>query len=118
SLLAQTTHSNTHVHLGWVLCFFPSWTVLPPGPQEQWVALMAPGDQVKLTVHLGQGRTGKCSVLLHIFLLGFLVEETPCEHGENMQTPHRKAREIAHLSTEGLGRTCPPEPIFSLDVVV
>src|SRR4029434_7181641 len=41
-------------------------------------------------------------------LLGFLVEETPCEHGENMQTPHRKAREIAHLST--LGRTCPPEP--------
>ena len=28
-------------------------------------------------------------------LLGFLVEETPCEHGENMQTPHRKAREIA-----------------------
>src|SRR4029434_370019 len=40
------------------------------------------------------------------FLLGFLVEETPCEHGENTQTPHRKAREIAHLSTEGLGRTC------------
>src|SRR4029434_2393763 len=37
-------------------------------------------------------------------LLGSLVEETPCEHGENMQTPHRKAREIAHLSTEGLGR--------------
>src|SRR4029434_1690310 len=32
-------------------------------------------------------------------------------HWENMQTPHRKAREIAHLSTEGLGRTCPPVPI-------
>ena len=31
-------------------------------------------------------------------------------HGENMQTPHRKAREIAQLSTEGLGRTYPPEP--------
>src|SRR4029434_4728802 len=44
------------------------------------------------------------------FLLGSLVEEIPCEHGENMQTPHRKIQEIAHLSTEGLGRTCPPEP--------
>src|SRR4029434_4911932 len=39
------------------------------------------------------------------FLLGYLVEETPCERGENMQTPHRKAREISYLSTEGLGRT-------------
>src|SRR4029434_6079849 len=37
-------------------------------------------------------RDGQESVLffLHVFLLGFLVEETPCEHGENMQTPHRK----------------------------
>ena len=30
------------------------------------------------------------------------MEETPCEHGENMQTPHRKAREIAIL---GVGAT-------------
>src|SRR4029434_2944521 len=50
-----------------------------------------------------------CSVLLHVFLLGFLVEETPCEHGENMQTPHRKIQEIAQLSTEGLWRASPPE---------
>ena len=42
------------------------------------------------------------------FLLGFLVEETPCEHGENMQTPHRKAREIAHLSTVHFGEDLPP----------
>src|SRR4029434_8945561 len=41
-------------------------------------------------------------------LLGFLVEETPCEHGENMQTPHRKAREIAHLSTVHSGEDLPP----------
>ena len=32
-----------------------------------------------------------CSVILHVFSVGVLSEETPCEHGENMQTPHRKA---------------------------
>src|SRR4029434_1766745 len=42
------------------------------------------------------------------FLLGSLVEETPCEHGENMQTPHRKARVIAHLSTVHSGEDLPP----------
>src|SRR4029434_9140799 len=42
------------------------------------------------------------------FLLGFLVEETPCKHRENMQTPHRKAREIAHLSTVHSGEALPP----------
>src|SRR4029434_7146427 len=42
------------------------------------------------------------------FLLGSLVEETPCEHGENMQTPHRKAWEIAHLSTVHSGEELPP----------
>ena len=46
--------------------------------------------------------------LLHVFLLGFLVQETPCEHGENMQTPHRKAQEIAHLSTVHSGEDLPP----------
>src|SRR4029434_9806423 len=33
------------------------------------------------------------------FYVGVLCGGNPCEHGENMQTPHRKAREIAHLST-------------------
>src|SRR4029434_7313892 len=42
------------------------------------------------------------------FLLGSLVEETPCEHGENMQTPHRKAQEIAHLNTVHSGEDLPP----------
>ena len=49
------------------------------------------------------------SVFLHvyIFYVGVLSGGNLCEHGENMQTLHRKAWEIAHLSTEGLGRTCP-----------
>src|SRR4029434_1225780 len=42
------------------------------------------------------------------FLSGSLVEETPCEDGENMQTPHRKALEIAHLSTVHSGEDLPP----------
>src|SRR4029434_2186236 len=47
------------------------------------------------------GTDKECSVLFCMFFCwGYLVAETPCEHGENMQTPHRKAREIAHLSTE------------------
>src|SRR4029434_10510368 len=55
----------------------------------------------------GQGWT--CVRLFCMFfLLGFLVEETPCEHGENMQTPHRKAREIAHLSTVHSREDLPP----------
>src|SRR4029434_54003 len=77
----------------------------PPGAVGSF---SAPGDQVNRLSRSGTDR----SVLffLHVFLLGSLVEETPFEHRENMQTPHRKAREIARLSTEGLGRTCPPEP--------
>ena len=84
-----------HTHAGWgcrefAFCIFPSQTVLPPGPQG---SLRRPGT--KWSEPSIQGQTGECSVLLHVFLLGFLVEETPCEHGENMQTPHRKTREIA-----------------------
>src|SRR4029434_5289793 len=73
----------------------------PPGAVGSF---SAPGDQVNRPSRLGTDR----SVLF--FLHVFLLEETPCEHGENMQNPHRKAWEIAHLSTEGLGRTCSPEP--------
>ena len=88
----------------------PSFLQDPPGAVGSF---SAPGDQAKCSVQSWSG-TGQESDLflffLHVFVLGFYVEETPCEHGENMQTPHRKAREITHLSTEGLGRTCPPEP--------
>ena len=34
------------------------------------------------------------------FLLGSLVEETPCEHWENMQTPHRKATLKGHIKVK------------------
>src|SRR4029434_8466981 len=63
-------------------------------------------DQVNCPSRSGTDR----SVLFFcmFFLLGFLLEETPCEHGENMQTPHRKAREIAHLSTVHSGEDLPP----------
>src|SRR4029434_10155338 len=77
----------------------------PPGAVGSY---SAPGDQVN---HPSRSRTyRRMFCFCMFFLLGFLLEETPCEHWKNMQTPHRKAREIAHLSTEGLGRTCPPEP--------
>src|SRR4029434_1026004 len=76
-------------------------------PQEQWAACKRPGTKSSELSIFGQGWT--CVLFFCMFfLLGFLVEETPCEHGENMQTPHRKAQEIAHLSTEGLGDS-PPE---------
>src|SRR4029434_2345908 len=74
----------------------------PPGAVGSF---SAPGDQVNHPSRSGTDR--RVLLFLHVFLLGFLLEETPCEHRENMQTPHRNAREIAYLSTEGLGRTCP-----------
>ena len=97
--LAHTTHSNTHVHfrvatqdthththaeevaVNFSSAFSHPGLSFLQGSREQWAAFMAPGDQVKWSFRLGQGRTGgECSVLLHVFLLGFLVEETPCEH--------------------------------------
>ena len=55
-----TTHSNAHVHIlggdtghthagrgrrEFDFCIFPSRTVLPPGPQEQWAAFKRPGTR-------------------------------------------------------------------------
>src|SRR4029434_7614060 len=95
----QTHTRRPEVAVNFSSAFFPSRTVLPPGPQEQWAAF-SPGTKSSGQSVLVRACTGECSVLLHVFLLGFLVEETPCEHGENMYTPHRKAREIAHLSQQ------------------
>src|SRR4029434_6198256 len=93
----RRTHTHTHVNI---------WR---RHRTHTHTACKRPGTKSSKLSIFGQGWT--CVLFfLHVFLLGFLVEETPCEHGENMQTPHRKAREIARLSTEGLGRTCPPEP--------
>src|SRR4029434_293367 len=81
--------------------------VLPQGaPGAVGSLLRRTGTRPSVQSNLGQGQDRR-AIFLHVFVLGSLVEETPCEHGENMQTPHRKAREIA-LCT--LGRTCPPEP--------
>src|SRR4029434_57583 len=69
----------------------PSFLQDPPGAVGSF---SAPGDQVNRPPRSWTDRRVNCS-FLHVFLLGFLLEETPCEHGENMQTPHRKAWEIA-----------------------
>src|SRR4029434_9137384 len=106
------THTNTRagrpeVAVNLFSAFFPSWTVLPQGPPRSSGQLCsARGPSEVNRPSFGQGWT---RVLLFgmFFLLGFLLEETPCEHGENMQTPHRKAREIAHLSTVHSGEDLP-----------
>src|SRR4029434_645115 len=90
------TH-RPEVAVNLLYAFLPSWTVLPPGPPGAVGSLYAPGTKSRDPSWSGTDS----SVLLHVFLLGFLVEETPCEHRENMQTPHR----IAHLST---GENLPP----------
>src|SRR4029434_1067679 len=58
------------------------------------------------------GRDGQESELCFCssacFYVGVLCGGNPCEHGENMQTPHRKAREIAHPSTVHSGEDLPP----------
>src|SRR4029434_8561783 len=99
-LWSHTTHNITHMHfLGGdtghththacrrgrsEIC--PLHLSLPglsflQGSQEQWAAFVAPGDQVNRPSRSGTDRI----VLLFcmFFLLGFLVEDTPCEHGEN-----------------------------------
>src|SRR4029434_10441014 len=110
----DTGHTHTHTHADEVageIFLLPlthpgsSFLQDPPGAVGSF---SAPGDQVNRPSQSGMDRS--VLIFLHVSLLGFLVEETPCEHGENMQTAHRKAQEIAHLSTEGLGRSCPPEP--------
>src|SRR4029434_870018 len=69
-------------------------------PQEQWAARSARGpSEVNCPSLVRDGM---------FFLLGSLVEETPCAHGANIQTPHRKAQEIAHLSTVHSGEDLPP----------
>src|SRR4029434_4317431 len=90
SLLPQAAHCNTHVyffmeatqdththkHTNVRSAFHPSRTVLPPGPPRssgQLLSARGPSEWIMF-----------CFCMF--FLLGFLLEETPCEHGENMQT--------------------------------
>src|SRR4029434_5337859 len=125
-LWSHTTHNITHVHfLGGdtghththacrrgrsEIC--PLHLSLPglsflQGSQEQWAGCGARGpSEVNCPSLVRDGHVFCCFACF--FLLGFLVEETPCGHGENMQTPHRKAREIAHLSTVHSGEDLLP----------
>src|SRR4029434_8110753 len=105
-LLTQThthTHAHTHTHhthshhtpevaVNVISFFNPSRTVLPPGPPRSSGQLFSTRGPSEPSVLV---RDGQESVLffLHVFSVGVLSGGNPCEHGENMQTPHRKARE-------------------------
>ena len=113
----DTGHTHTHADevAGEIFLLpltHPEVLVLPQGaPGAVGSLLRRTGTRPSVQSNLGQGQDRRAIFFcLHVFVLGFYVEETPCEHRENMQTPHRNAREIAHMSTGGLGRTCPAEP--------
>src|SRR4029434_10544011 len=88
----QDTHTHTHertrrpevtVNLSSAFSH-PGLSLLqdPPGVEA---ACKRPGTKSSERSIFGQGWT--CVLFfLHVFLLGFVVQETPCEHGENMQT--------------------------------
>src|SRR4029434_1314738 len=103
----QDTHTRRpEVAVNLASAFFPSLSFLQD-PRSCGQILSARGpSEVNCPSLVRDGHVFCCSACF--FLLGFLVEETPCEHGENMQTPHRKAREIAHLSTVHSGEDLPP----------
>ena len=99
------THTHTHTHAGGttvedVLCFSPIQASSPRDSQEQWAASdAAPGDRgpspsAQSCLGQGQGQDRQASALLRVVVMGF-YGGNPGEHGENMQTPHRKAREQA-----------------------
>ena len=95
-------HGNTHTHMQvgrrWKMfsAFYPSWHP-PPGTSRSSgrPAMRRPGTKSKCSVLTwsGSGPTSICSFCM--FLLLGLYGGNPGEHGENMQTPHRKAREQA-----------------------
>ena len=109
----QDTHTHTHagkpeIAVNLVSAFSPSWTVLPQRPSRssgQLCSAQGPSE-VNCPSLVRDGHV--FCYFACFFLLGSLGEETPCEHGENMQTPHRKAQEIAHLSTVHSGEDLPP----------
>ena len=89
-IVAQTAHSNTHVHFRWrhrththtqsgrgrsefFLCIFP--TLDCPSSRSSGQPLWRLGTKSSDLSVLVRDRQ-ECSVLPHVFLLGFLVEET------------------------------------------
>src|SRR4029434_4633153 len=103
----DTGHTHTHMLMRspvkFAFCLQPILETLSFLKGSGQPFFRRPGTRPSVQSNLGQGRTGSD---LFCSCVGVLCGGNPCEHGENMQTPHRKAREIAHLSTGGLGRTC------------
>ena len=99
-MLTRYTHTHTHTCRwddgGRCSLLFPSWRP-PPGTARSSgrPAMRRPGTKSKCSVlsWSGTGPTSICSFCMFL-LLGF-YGGNPGEHGENMQTPHRKAREQA-----------------------
>ena len=83
------THTHAEeVAVKFVLCIFPSWAVLPPGQPGAVGSLdgaRGPSQVIMSGPWSGTDRRVILSVLRHVFLLGFLVEETPCEHANSTQ---------------------------------
>ena len=101
-IVSGDTHTHTHTHAGvttveCVLCLFPSWRP-PPGTSRSSgrPAMRRPGTKSKCSVLTwsGSGPSSICSFCMFFFIVGVLWGE-PGWTRENMQTPHRKAREQA-----------------------
>src|SRR4029434_2115463 len=102
----RTHYTHTHAHAGLRSpCIFalplnhPGASLLqdPPGAVGSF---SAPGDQVNRP-----SRSGTDRIVLffwHVFLLGFLAEETPCEHGESIHTPHTHTHTHTHKHTNSM----------------
>ena len=110
-LLSHSTQHHTHAFGGDTghthACWwgrrwnFPSAFNLSWSPCPSSRGSRSSGQPFTTKSILGQGQDRRAIFSVACFCVGVLCGGNPCEHGENMQTPHRKAREIAHLSTEG-----------------
>ena len=105
----QEDTKNTHTHsmqqcpLIFLLSFFSSFPAIPP-PKAARSSNQPHQDDQGLRPSVrpmpGQGH-GQASDLFDTFLyLGFISGGNPCEHCKTMQTPHRDARQMGHLSAE------------------
>ena len=94
--------SDTHTHATGEICPLPLTHPSCPfsrAARSSGQPLWRPGTKPSAHIQSWSG-TGERSVLLHVFLVETLVNT-------GRTCKHRKAQEIAHLSTEGQGRTCP-----------
>ena len=70
----------------------------------------AQGSSPDATSCPGQGHGQESNLFNMFFHIWGISGGSPCEHGDNMQTSHRKAREIVHLNTDRPGKNMPPVP--------